>query len=750
MTMSLRIRFAIVALVALFPLVGFYFATRGQLQDLLADRVSAEARAASQSYAELHGSLIAEVETALAVLEGVPDLRESTVEECRTLLGALTRGRPHFTVLGVMLPSGTAHCSSPPFDPDLNIWDRPYFQEVLSTRAPAVSGYQLGRLTGVPVLTLARPVLNNDGEVDFVLAAGLDLTEVSAILRPEENLPPGTTLTFFDVQGQVLLRFPEGEGTAGVSIPPALLAEARTAESSEEARRVADLDGMDRLFGFEPLRMGDGSVLGYAAVGIDLEQSEGAVADALSRNLIWLVLAMAGLVIGVMAILEVTVMGRMSRMVQMATRFGSGDLDARTGLPHRNDEFGKLASTLDQMAENLSRMREEDRRRAVGAIQDREARLRQIAGVIDEVFWIVDRSDGRTRYLSDAYARTWGREAALELAEPEAWLELVHPEDLERARLHATHVRDGVQAEVEFRIIRPDGAVRSIRDRSFPVRDTGGEREGDAPGSVRSMESARISEDVTERRELEEQVSRLQELEAVGRLAGGVAHDFNNILTAIQGYAGFIRDQLDEEDPLRGDVAEITRSAMRAGELTRQLLAFGRRQLLRPALLDLSEVVDEASESIRRALGPEVELEVTLADEPVVFRADRGQIEQILMTLSTNAAEAMADGGRLEIAIRSVRLDPPAPQVEAGALPPGDYVELVVGDNGPGMAPDVLERIFEPFFTTKARGKGSGLGLSSVYGAVGQSGGHIEVESKDGSGATFRIFFPQIASSARV
>ena len=248
----------------------------------------------------------------------------------------------------------------------------------------------------------------------------------------------------------------------------------------------------------------------------------------------------------------------------------------------------------------------------------------------------------------------------------------------------------------------------------------------------------------------QEQLNQAVKMEAVGRLAGGIAHDFNNLLTAIRGYSDLVAAGLPPNDPIRSDVQEIQRAADRAANLTHQLLAFSRRQVLRPARLDLNAVVRDLESMMRRLIGEDVDLSVTCATTRTVL-VDRSQIEQVVMNLVINARDAMPSGGKLVIEARDHDV-PPRANVREGSPPPGRYALLKIQDSGSGIPPEIMDRIFDPFFTTKGAGKGTGLGLSTAYGIVTQSGGFIEVTSAEGVGTAFRIYFPETdpASSAVV
>ena len=247
--------------------------------------------------------------------------------------------------------------------------------------------------------------------------------------------------------------------------------------------------------------------------------------------------------------------------------------------------------------------------------------------------------------------------------------------------------------------------------------------------------------DVSERKRLADQLRQSQKMEAIGRLAGGVAHDFNNLLTAILGYSGLLLDQIPPTHPFHGDIEQIRHAGESAAALTGQLLAFSRRQILKPEVLNLNAVITDLTKLLRRTIGEDVNLETRLAPAVGSVRADRGQIEQVLMNLAVNARDAMPKGGSL--IIDTARADLVA-SIRHGrsTIPPGRYARVTVMDTGSGMTPEVLNHMFEPFFTTKPRGKGTGLGLPTVYGIVSQSGGHIAVESEAGAGSIFFVYLP--------
>jgi two-component system, cell cycle sensor histidine kinase and response regulator CckA len=244
-----------------------------------------------------------------------------------------------------------------------------------------------------------------------------------------------------------------------------------------------------------------------------------------------------------------------------------------------------------------------------------------------------------------------------------------------------------------------------------------------------------------ERKHLEEQLRQSQKMEAIGRLAGGIAHDFNNLLTAIIGYSQLLLSRLNEDDPMRMEIVEIEKSGRRAASLTSQLLAFSRKQVIQPRVLDLNSVISDLDKMLRRVIGEDIDLINVLNRTLAPVKMDPGQVEQIIMNLAVNGRDAMPRGGRLIIETRNVEFDEHFTESEV-LIPPGSYVLLSVSDTGCGMDIETQARIFEPFFTTKPAGKGTGLGLSTVYGIVKQSGGDICFQSEPGRGTTFRVYLP--------
>jgi two-component system cell cycle sensor histidine kinase/response regulator CckA len=363
------------------------------------------------------------------------------------------------------------------------------------------------------------------------------------------------------------------------------------------------------------------------------------------------------------------------------------------------------------------------------------ARRRTAEDLLDDLREVVFETDpeGRWTYLNRAWTDLTGFDVEATLGRH--FLEFIAPD--ERSQTYGRFVevvQSGKQScEHETCFLTADGGERWVALRAYVERDSGGAVIRNT-GALIDVTDRRIAE--SERRQLEAQLAESQKMEAVGQLAGGIAHDMNNILTAILGYSELLLDRPDLA-AARADAAEIHQAASRAANLTSQLLAFSRRQVLQPELLDVTRIVADMEAMLRRLIGAHIELLTRHPDGPAVVRADAGQLGQVVLNLVVNARDAMAAGGRMTIEILCVDADP------GGLTLP--QVQLVVSDTGVGMDAETLERVFEPFFTTKPPGAGTGLGLSTVHGIVKQSGGDLWVQSEPGRGTTFTIALPRAA-----
>jgi two-component system, cell cycle sensor histidine kinase and response regulator CckA len=401
--------------------------------------------------------------------------------------------------------------------------------------------------------------------------------------------------------------------------------------------------------------------------------------------------------------------------------------------------IARIATKLSPMSlllseDELERRVEERTAELVAALRGSEARFRALIENSIDVTGILD-ADQRMQYVSPSVTRILGY--SVDELVGSTSLEFIHPDDEPILQeLFTRTIDDQAVMTPQFRARHKDGSWRLMEAVGLNLLDD---------PAVRGM--VVTARDVTARRGLEQRLRQSERLEAIGQLAGGVAHDFNNVLLVIRGYSSVLRTTLTDPQQI-ADVDEIANAADRATQLTRQLLAFGRRQVLEPHKLNLDDVVLSMQKLLRRTMPADIEIDVELADGVTPVVADPAQLEAVIVNLAFNARDALSDGGgAITFSVDEASVSGAEPGIDP-PLAPGRYVRLAVGDDGPGIPEDVLPHIFEPFFTTKEAGLGTGLGLSSVYGIVAQSGGGVEVGTSHAGGAQFTIYLPAAAGSA--
>ena len=376
-----------------------------------------------------------------------------------------------------------------------------------------------------------------------------------------------------------------------------------------------------------------------------------------------------------------------------------------------------------------------ERKLAEDASRDSEARFRQLADGIDQVFWLYDMAQHSVIYVSPAYERIWGRPAAGVLTNARDWLEGVHPDDRERVCAHTAQA-SGEPYDQTYRVVRPDGTERWVHDRGFPVRDEHG----------KIVRIAGLAEDITEQRKLEAQFLRAQRMESIGTLAGGIAHDLNNVLAPI----------ILSVDLLRGDMPAARReallktletSALRGAGMVKQVLMFARGVDGDRVLLNPKYVLQENERIIHETFPRTIEIATEVAPDCSTVLGDVTQLQQVLLNLCVNARDAMPQGGRLTLTATNVNVDAHYAGMNPGATP-GPHVLLQVTDTGEGIPQAIINKIFDPFFTTKEVGKGTGLGLSTVQAIVKSHGGFVHVYSEPRRGTTFKIYLPAGSQAA--
>jgi len=376
--------------------------------------------------------------------------------------------------------------------------------------------------------------------------------------------------------------------------------------------------------------------------------------------------------------------------------------------------------------------------RSKAELRAAEARYRTLVERLPAITYIAELgAGGPWHYVSPQIETMLGFTPDEWLSDPMNWMNHIYPDDREIALAAEKLFQETHELfQAEYRMCARDGRLLWFRDEGVLLQQTDGQ----------ALLMQGVLYDITERKRLEDQLRHSQKMEAVGQLAGGVAHDFNNLLMLIQAHNEHLRERLALDDSARKDALEIENAVTRAASLTGQLLAFSRKQVLRPKVLDLNAVLADVAKMLHRLIGENIAVQVVAKPSLGRVKADPGQMEQVILNLAVNSRDAMPHGGKLTIETRDIELNEDDSRNHGGA-PPGNYVMLQVSDTGDGMDTETQAHIFEPFFTTKAPGKGTGLGLATVYGVVKQSDGWIWVDSKPGRGTTFQIYLPRVEES---
>ena len=472
-----------------------------------------------------------------------------------------------------------------------------------------------------------------------------------------------------------------------------------------------------------------GKSLGSVFVGVN--QSVLLKAQSFARErIVWLCASI--LLVAVMGVIGISIL--ITRSIQELAS-GVEELEqGKWGRPLRvysRDELGRLTESFNKMSRTIMEQQEE---------VSKYTRQLQTLSENAPFGMVMIAKDGTFEYINPKFRELVGYDLS-DIPNGRTWFRKAYPDPTYRHRVISTWINDleGLKSGEK----RPKTFVVTCKEGTEKIINF-------IPVQLETGENLIACEDITELKRAEEEKAALQEqlrqsqkVEAVGCLAGGIAHDFNNLLTVIKGYSQLSSFELKEGDPLRGNIDEIQNATDRAASLTRQLLAFSRRQVMEMKVLDLNTLLRDLEKMLRRVIGEDIELAIQLAEDLGRVRADVGQIEQVIMNLAVNGRDAMPNGGKLTIETANVELDEFYGRRHVD-VKPGHYVMFSVSDTGVGMAPEVRERIFEPFFTTKEKGKGTGLGLSTSYGIVKQSEGNIWVYSEQGKGTTFKIYLPRV------
>jgi PAS domain S-box-containing protein len=597
--LTLRVRVLALALLAVIPaLVLSAYAAWADRQYRLAVAGN-DALAWAKNIAVHHADVLDDTRRLLTALAEAPDLRGGNLQESERVLAEVVKQYPRYAGLVLVRPDGTLLCSAPPGPSIVSFADRSWFQRVLRTRSFSVGELQIGRITGRPVLVVGLPILNPESQVNEVLGAALDLAWINRRVT-ELNLPAGFVCMWVDSQGTVLARHPESGQAVGQTLAEPFV----PASITNQPQGITVARGSDSrnwIYAVTSVRDWQDSGLRLAIAipeEIALEAANrihGANLIALSAiGLLTLLLAWFGA--------DLFILRPVRTLLSAIKRVEAGDLGTRTGLRYDKGELGDLAQAFDTMAQTLG-CRQAEQAAVQAALVQSEERHRRLAETAEDSIFIIDR-DFRVEYVNPHAAKLV--RMAPEQVVGKRVAELLPAVLAERSASTLRQIFRGetssVYSELSTAQVLP-GQELWLGTRLVPIRDT--------DGAVQSVLG--IARDVTEQRALEAELRQAHKMEAIGRLAGGVAHDFNNLLTAILGYSGLVLGQLDDTSPLKPDIAEIQKAGQSGASLTRQLLAFSRKQVLEPRVLDVGTVVTSCEGMLRRVIGEDID---TASDAP--------------------------------------------------------------------------------------------------------------------------------------
>lgn len=655
---------------------------------------------AAQSIALEHNARVEGIRNLLITLSQFSAVQRMDPPACSRILNHLLEQSPSSLNIGVADVHGNVIATGvkQPLPIRYKINDRKYFQDAVRTKKFSAGEYTVSRAVGKPTLHFALPILDAAGNPTVILYAALDLTK-SITSFEAQHFPANAAFSLIDHKGLLLYRYPaNGAIKAGLPDDPGLWS--RLSGSQEDGVFVATgRDGLKRVFGFKRLRLNSNDP---PYLYIRLSVADDTVVSKTHKLVgVILVISLAALFLSYFfsrLLANLSFIIPIEQLSSTVKAVENGDLSSRSGLTFLDDEIGQLATSFDAMAESLAE-KEDARKQAEDSLQERNNQLE---------------------------------------------LEII-----ERKKIEADLHENAVQLEVE--IGERQKANEALQNKTVELQGEIEERE--AAQQNLEEQATVLEEEIAERIRIEEEQAHLEEqlrqshkMEAIGLLAGGVAHDFNNILSVIMGYGDLLVNALPV-GKTHDNAAQILKASERAAELTKGLLAFSRKQTFNLERAEISQIVTENSRFLQRVIGEDIELVTSCPSTPMRVLVDRSQIQQVLMNLATNARDAMLSGGKLTIHIVLQHLDYEFIRFY-GYGNPGDHVVIRVSDTGTGMPEETVERIFEPFFTTKEKNKGTGLGLSMIHGIIAQHNGFIRCSSKPGNGTTFSIYLPLCGTDA--
>lgn len=697
----------------------------------VANELSLETARRTSDFADtLKTQIVRNTFSTLHAMSGFQRVRGLNAKDCSDVALFFLESSIGYANIGSVYPDGKIYCAAHPGDASQNMKGMSWFDEAMETGEFTMGNYLISPVTHNGIVVFSLPLKGPDGKIEQVLALTLETDYLKEIVNLP-HLPADSSITVIDKSGNVLVTTENSGMRVGENI--AHWDVARRAMTAEETF-VMESKGFDKfahLFAATSSRVSNQAMPGAdkatiramsIIIGIPASRVAATVIKPIQSSGIAIGIVFTIVLIGTYFFIRGTVLRPIEAIQAAAKRLTLGDLTARVKLKPRSDEIGALATAFDAMATSLA-TREAELRRSnerVKRIFDTEPAC---VTLLDHNLNVLDVNRAGLEIIGvDSVDAIRGKPLS----------PMVVEEDRDRYKEHVNSVLNGATHSTTVQIVDQKGKHRWLEIHAAAIQLV-----DDGPSAYIS-----IARDKSDELATAAQLVQAQKMETVGRLTGGVAHDFNNLLTVVMGNAEILSEQLTDRPELGNLARMIETAAQRGAELSHRMLAFARRQVLRPTELDVNALATRMVDMMGRILGEDIRIHIDLDDKLWFVAADPAQMESAILNLAINARDAMPDGGVLTIETTNTELDADyvARNPEAAE---GAYVLIAVSDSGSGMSADVLNRAFDPFFTTKEVGKGSGLGLSMVYGFVKQSQGHIKIYSESANGTTVRIYLPR-------
>ena len=713
--MALLLRLFLLVAVALLPAIAIQSYNEFDLRRSHKREAKEQALGLAKLAAAEQQQIVEGARQVLTALSELPAIKARDVEACNAYLSALKQRYPAFMSFVVSDLKGENFCAISN-EKKRNFADRAYFVNVMRTGEFSVGEYSIGRASGRRVIQFALPFYGDDARMGGAVIMALSLDWLAQYIA-RLGVPPGAALAIVDRNGTYLARYPDNDRFVGRKMPE----DQNRREDYPRTAAVLDIDGVERIVGYAPLQADSGGLL--VTFGLDKAQAFGEIQRRTQFGILLIALS-TSLVLVLTGIGARRFIHRpLGQLVEAANQWRIGDYTPRVHIKDKHSEIARVGDAFNSMAAALGE-RERELHDAKEKAEEAAARITTIFESTNDGVLLVDRN-WRIRYLNNQAKAQLSEQC--DLIGRDFWQTFPHATDAEKMNSIREAMSKRRLASFEMFCPRRD---RWYDVNVFPSGEDIAVWSRDLTDHKRAVEARRL---------IEEQLHQSQKMEAVGQLTGGVAHDFSNLLMVISGNLELIEDCTTEKDAVRRLAAAARKAADRGASLTGQLLAFSRRQKLNPKPVHADVLIRDFQDLIRRAVGESCEVKL-VADDPLwPCYVDPAQLETALLNLALNGRDAMPNGGMLQIELRNVTLEENA----IAGVSSGAYVKLSVTDTGCGMAPEILDRVFEPFFTTKEVGRGTGLGLSMVYGFVRQSSGHVAIESTVGAGTTVSLYLPK-------